>query len=396
MRAAQRGKRSRIGAAALALLCLCLAPPAAAALDLGEWVPGLKLSPFLGERVEYESNVFQVPSHSQSDVVFKTIPGLLADYTVGPHSFSVGYRAEILRWLELTSQDTVHHIGVGQLRLDFPRLLVNVRDDFSQTSDPPNSELTGRVRSTTNVLAPETEYRLTERFSVGANYAWTRVRFDDPDLAPLLDRDEQLIGGSVFWKFVPRADLRLQYTYEQKNFTETGERDVNVHAATLGLRGDLTARLSSTFRLGVQGREATAVGPGYLGPIGGGDFIYRLTEQTTITLVLDRSVQESSFEDTPFYVTTSGALGVQQRFGRKLTAGVRVSGGTNRYPTKQTVDGLTTWRHDDFFGGGVTAEYQIQRWLLVGIEYAHTFRRSNFDAFDFQDDRVTGKVTLQF
>ena len=29
------------------------------------------------ERVEYESNIFQVPSGSQDDVIFKTIPGVL-------------------------------------------------------------------------------------------------------------------------------------------------------------------------------------------------------------------------------------------------------------------------------------------------------------------------------
>ena len=387
----------RVSVAVIGLFCFCLGPLSAAALDLGEWVPGLKLSPFLGERVEYESNVLQVPSHSRSDVVFKTIPGFLADYTAGPHSLSLGYRAEILRWLELTAQDTVHHIGVGQLRLDFPRLLVNLRDDFTQTSDPPNSELTGRIRSTTNALAPESEYRLSERFSLGANYSWTRVRFDDPGLSAPLDRDEHLVGGSVFWKVLPKTDLRLHYTYEWKGFTETSERDVQIHTATLGLRGDLTAKLSSTFRIGLQARErATPSVPGYIGLIGGGDWIYRPTEQTTITLVTDRSVQESSFGDTPFYVTTSATLGVQQQFGRKVTAGVRVGGGVSRYVTKQTVDGLTTWREDWFFGGGVTAEYQIQPWLLVGAEYAHTFRRSNFDAFGFQDDRVTGKVTLQF
>jgi hypothetical protein len=229
------------------------------------------------------------------------------------------------------------------------------------------------------------------------NTSWTRVRFEDPSLAPLLDRNEYLVGGSVFWKFLPKTDLQLHYTYQRKDFTETSDLDVQVHTATLGLRGDLTAKLSSTFRIGVLARvPSTSSDPGYLGLIGGGDWIYRPTEQTTITLTTDRSVQESSFGDTPFYVTTSANLGVQHRFGRKLTAGVRVGGGVNRYPTKQAVDGLTTWRQDNFFGAGMTAEYQIQPWLLVGAEYAHTFRRSNFDSFDFSDDRITGKVILQF
>src|SRR6266571_7224254 len=98
------------------------------ALDLREWVPGLVVTPFLGERVEYESNVFETPSHAKGDVIFKTIPGFLADYNFGPHSLSGGYRTEILRYVDLTNQNTTNHFAVAQLRLAFPRLLVNLRD----------------------------------------------------------------------------------------------------------------------------------------------------------------------------------------------------------------------------------------------------------------------------
>ena len=121
------------------LLTVVLAWSPAVAFDLGEWVPGLKLSPFLSERVEYESNVFQAPSHSQGDVIFKTIPGILADYQFGSHSLSAGYRAEILNYATLTAQDNTHHIAAGQLRLEFPRTLINLKDDFTRTSDPPGT-----------------------------------------------------------------------------------------------------------------------------------------------------------------------------------------------------------------------------------------------------------------
>ena len=86
---------------------------------------------------------------------------------------SGGYRAEILRYVDLTSQDTTHHFAVGQLRLEFSRLLVKIREDFAHTTDPPGTELTGRIKSDTNVLAPEVEYGITQRLSVGANYSWT-------------------------------------------------------------------------------------------------------------------------------------------------------------------------------------------------------------------------------
>jgi len=367
------------------------------AFDLGQWVPGLKVSPFLSERVEYESNVFQVPSHSKDDIIFKTIPGVLADYTFGNHSLSAGYRAEILRYLDLTSQDTVHHIAVAQLRLDFPRTLLNLRDDFTRTSDPPGTELTGRILSTTNVLKPEGEYRLTPSLSTGLNYAWTRVRFDDRAIATLIDRDEQVIGASVFWKVVPKGDLFFNYSYGWSSFTESSDRDFTAHSVMAGLRGDITSKLSSSFRVGYTWEEANRSNQtSFSGFFMGGDWVYRPTERTTVTLSTLRARQESTFGTTVFYVTNTGTLAVTHQILPKLSLTARVGGGINEYSTKETADGKTDFRHDTFILAGAQADYEIQPWLRVGLEYLRISRDSNFPSFRFVDDRISARATVQF
>ena len=388
----------RIASIALTIL-LVLVPlwSAARALDLGEWVPGLKLSPFVSERVEYQTNVFQTPSHSKDDVVFKTIPGFLADYTFGPHSLSAGYRAEILRYLDLTNQDTVHHIAVAQLRLDFPRTLLNLRDDFTRTSDPPGTELTGRILSTTNVLKPEAEYRLTQRFSLGANYTWAHVRFDDRAIGALIDRDEHRVGPTVFWKVVPKGDVFFGYTYGRVVFTTATDRDYTDHVIAVGLRGDLTSKLSSTLRVGYEIREPDSSDqPRFGGVFVGGDITYRPTDRTTIALTTQRTTQESTFGTDAFYVTTNAFLSATQQLLTKLSVTGRLGGGVNEYSTKQTADGRTDFRHDTFLLAGVQADYDIQPWLRTGLEYARTSRDSNFPSFRFVDDRIIGRVTLQF
>lgn len=379
----------------LLTLAVCCTP--AMAFDLGQWIPGLKLSPFLSERVEYESNIFQTPSHTKDDIIFKTIPGFVADYTFGPHSISAGYRAEILRYLDLTDQDTVHHIAVGQLRLDFPRTLLTLRDDFTRTSDPPGTELTGRILSNTNVLKPEGEYRITPSFSTGVNYSWTRTRFDDRAIGDLIDRDEHLIGASIFWKFVPKGDLFLNYSYGISNFTEATDRDFTSHNITVGLRGDITAKLSSAFRIGYTREDPVHSGQNsYNGLIFGGDTTYKPIERLTITLSTQRARQESTFGTTVFYVTSNGNLSVTYQFLPKVTLAARVGGGLNDYSTKQTADGKTDFRHDTFLLGGAQADYDIQPWLRVGLEYLRTSRDSNFPSFRFVDDRITGRATVQF
>src|SRR5882762_6139801 len=171
-------RRPRLRAAAAALACLGgFLPDPARALTFEEQIQGLTLTPFLSERVEYESNIFQTPNKTRGDVIFRTIPGFLADLTRGPFSVSIGYRAEIINYLTLSDQNALNQSGVAQLKLDMPRLKLQLRNDYTEATDPPGSELTGPIKSQTNVLAPAAEYRLTERFSLGVGYAWTHIHF---------------------------------------------------------------------------------------------------------------------------------------------------------------------------------------------------------------------------
>ena len=392
------GVAGRISVALLlSLLTLALAWSPAPAFDLGEWVPGLKLSPFLSERVEYESNVFQVPSHSQGDVIFRTIPGILVDYSFGPHALSAGYRAEILNYTTLTSQDTVNHLAAGQLRLDFPRTLINVKDDFTRTSDPPGTELTGPILSTTNVLRPEGEYRLSPLFSVGLNSSWLYQRFDDSSIGDLIDRNEYLLGASVFWKFLPKADVSLNYHYGWASFTQATDRDYTQNNVAIAVRGDLTAKLSSTFRVGYTHQSADHAGQvAFSGLTTGGDWTYRPTERTTIVLATLRAPQASTDGLNPYYVTTSAVLSAEHQLLTKLTIGARLGAGTNTYPDKDTINAKTDWRQDTFTLAGAQLDYDIQPWLRVGLAYLRTGRDSNFSSFNFVDERITGRVTVQY
>lgn len=370
-----------------------MAAPPAAALDLGEWIPGLKVHPFLSERTEYETNVFQARSGSQADLIFRTMPGVLAEYAVRPVSLSAGYRVEILNFLTFQNQDIMHHSAAGQAKLELPRLMLSTRENYSFTSDPPNSELTGRIKSTTNTVTPEAEYRLGDRFSVGANYAWTHVDFET---VSQLNRDEHSAGGSVFWKFLPKSDMYFSYSYEKKDFSEA-VRDVTRNVVVAGLRGELTAKLSSSFRIGYENRESDRNDvKGHHGFILGGDWNFKATERTAISLITDRSVQESVFGNALFFISSIGTVRVEHQFVPKLSANVRLTGGINAYPTKVEVEGQTKFRSDNLWGWGAGVDYTIQPWLRVGVEYSHTRRTSNFNQFNFADDKFSGRITLQF
>lgn len=380
-----------------ALLTLALAWSPALAFDLGEWIPGLKLSPFLSERVEYESNVFQAPSHSQGDVIFKTIPGILADYQFGPHSLSAGYRAEILNYATLSGQNNTHHIAAGLLRFDFPRTLISIKDDFTRTSDPPGTELSGPILSTTNVLKSEAAYRLTPSFSIGPTASWLHQNFDDSSVGNLIDRDEYLVGASVSWKMTAKTNLSLNYSYGWTIFTDASDRNYTLNSLTLALGGEITAKLSSTFSVGYTHQNADQSGQvAFSGWTTGGGWTYKATERTSLSLATVRTSQASTDGRNPYYVTTSAVLSAQHQLLPKLSVGGQLGVGLNNYPTKDTINGKTDWRQDTFSTAGAQVSYDIQPWLRVGLDYLRTGRDSNFSSFNFVDERISGRITVQY
>ncbi len=392
---ARRGRHTPLWiTAVIPVFVVALFPSPSPALNLNDWVNGLRVFPFLTERIEYESNVFQTPTNAKGDVIFRTIPGVLLEYGRGADSLSLGYRAEILEFLRLRQNDTLNHIFAGDGDLVFNRLRFHVHDDFIKTTEPANTELTGRVGSTRNIFTATTEYRLTERFSLGANAGWTHSDF--PTVA-VLTREEYTAGASVFWQVLPKADLRFDYLHGITDFKDPAFRDVNLNIVYVGVRGDLTSKLSSTFRIGFETRDSQIVGVhGYQGFVMQGTTTYRPTPRLTIALGTDRSVQESSFANEPYFISTTAAISVEQQFGPKLSANVRIGGGDNSYPGKETVGGLTKWRNDRLFAAGGAVYYEVQRWLRVGLDFSHTMRTSNFPAFSYQDDKITASVTLQF
>ncbi|HEV8586486.1 MAG TPA: outer membrane beta-barrel protein [Methylomirabilota bacterium] len=360
-------------------------------------LPGFKLTPFITERVEYESNVFQAPSRAKDDIIFKTIPGLLLELPIGPHRLDLGMRAEILNFVDLSDQNATHFFLLGNLALHFPGgLSMAVKEDFIYTTDPPGSELTGRIRSTTNTLAPSVEYAIARRFAIGADYTWTHVDFEKSVEA--LDRDEHTWGLTGFWKVAPKTDLLANAGYGYKDFDKDSDRNVDRLFGVVGVRGQITPRLTSTFRIGYEAREPrdddkTA----YHGLIASGDWVWTPTDRTRLTLVTERFVAESVFGTNFWFLANMVTLSAEQKLTPKLTALARVFGGTNEYPDKAAkLNSVQAWRYDEILGATLGIDYQIQRWLGIGADYTHTRRYSNFNQFQFKNDIVGAKVTLSF
>jgi hypothetical protein len=249
--------RRVVSVAILGGVLLVAAAPAGAVDMNAVWpelgLPGFRITPFITERAEYQANILLEPRNELDDLISRTVAGVVVELPFGRHRLDINARAEILRFFDHPQFDDEHYFLLANLVLLYPGgLRLRVREDFVKTSDPPGTELTGRIESTTNTVAPDVEFALAQRFSIGANYAYSRVRFDT---IPQLDRDEHTFGVTGFWRLTAKSDLLGNVSYGFKEFDSVTSRDAERYFGMVGLRGDVTSRLSSTFRLGYEVRE---------------------------------------------------------------------------------------------------------------------------------------------
>src|SRR5688572_22138175 len=316
----------------VAMAAVSVVASPAIAIDLNAvWpdlnLPGFRVTPFITQRAEYESNVFQTPSDEQDDVIFRTIPGILVELPLGRHRLDLGARMEVLRFVDLDHQDTEHYFLFGKLSLDFPGgLRAALSEDLAYTSDPPGTELTGRIESLTNVLSPSVEYAFGRRYAVGADYVWTHVDFERS--VNELDREEHTFGVTGFYKIAPKTDLLLNVAYGVKEFSHASDRDVDRYIGVVGVRGEITPRLTSTFRIGWESREPQhSQRTSYHGVVAGGHWIFQPTDRTRLSLVTERFVAESVYLTNLFYIANFVTVAAEHKFTPKLLASARVFGG---------------------------------------------------------------------
>src|SRR5262249_62103684 len=124
----------------------------------------------------------------------------------------------------------------------------------------------------TTVLAPPSEYDLTELFALGVTYAWTHINYpgntsgsspndQQNQSVQQLNEDQQMGGATLWWKFLAKADMGLTFQYGSQTFHNDPSRNTQMQIGALALRGDLTSKLSTTLRIGVGHPEAPHAPP---------------------------------------------------------------------------------------------------------------------------------------
>lgn len=403
MPATRQGRVITALCAALIIALLGAVTPAGAQnIQLGPF----RILPSLELTGEYDDNILLTPNQKIDDFIWVISPGIAIELPARRFSGRIAYRADILRYTDNTDLDTVHHFLAGDARYNFPGGLgLRVTDTFIITDDFggfPVPELTQKIDRTENTLTAGGDYTLGERFKLDISFKWFAVDyekgFDD------LNRQDYVVAGILYYRVLPKTSVLGEFNYQWIRYDKAAvapERDSDGWRLKIGVKGDLTAKTYVQLKVGWEQKDYKSnTLEDWSGLILEGEAVWKYREPSELRIFAVRANVESLYNDNTlqnnYYISTFGGVELRHFLTSQLI--VRAVGvfGVNDYPDPTTLNGKTEDRQDLFYELGLSLRYQIRTWFAVEAGYRRLVRNSNFNEFDYTDNRLRASVILTY
>ena len=251
-----------------------------------------------------------------------------------------------------------------------------------------------------NTLDAGVDYTVRERYTFDVNFRWFMVDYKDDPSFNQFDRDDYTIAGTLFYRLFSKTSLLGELDYTQVRYDEpavAADRDSDGWRFWLGVKGDLTSKTTLLIKLGWEWKDyENPAREDWNGLIAELNVVWKYREPSEVRLFGGRANVESLFEGTNYYVTTYGGAEVRHFLSERLILRVRGLGGVNEYPEDVLLGADSADRTDTFFEAGISLKYQMRRWLAFELGYNYLVNNSNFNEFDYTDNRVKASVLFSY
>lgn len=356
----------------------------------GAW----EIHPYAGVEQRYDDNIFLDPDNEQDDQISVVTGGINLTTTVKEHQFEFDYRADLIEYWDHSTESTDDHTVFALVDLNSPSgFSVEIKDTFEKTAEQPDLERVRREERVRNIGSVTAEYQLTELdISVG----YTNI-LDDYDELDSLDKTENIVTLSPNYQVLPKVSVFCEYNYGWIDYDQSVFSDGDYHQARLGVKGELTSKLTGVVKGGYQWRDYDqAATEDFDGGVIFASLTEEFSERTQLEFFGDWGVTESSYSPNNYYRLSRLGLELKQKLGYKWSLNLEGSYQRNKYPEQTSAANQSAKRKDDVLIGGIGVDYQIQDWLVAGVNYNHRDRSSNLDAFDYGNNRFSVNLLATF
>lgn len=362
----------------------------------------LKIHPYITVKEEYNTNIYSTPDNMVDDFITSVKPGLRLELPIRRHSLLLDYNITDANYEENHGENSTDQNGVGALDLRLgERLGLRLMDVYNKGHEPRGSSSTGNIeRFKKNTAGATVFYALMDVSKVELNYAFTNWKFVS-DANAFRERDEQFISAYLYFKFLPKTSVFIEYDNKKVDFElATSLLDNTVDSAYLGLKWEISKSSTGTVKGGYSWKDFDEDATGdYDTWTASANLKHAFTSSTSIMLNAARTVNETNLRlpvAQRYFVTTGGYLEMKQAILKKFYAKINGSFGQDVYSDKQLVtSGELERRQDHTTSAGAGIGYDIQDWLNLAVDYTYRVRNSNLDTVEYITNATVFSVNIE-
>ena len=199
------------------------------------------------------------------------------------------------------------------------------------------------------------------------------------------DRTEQAIGLRYLYKYSPASAMYIEGVLDQRDYDQVPDNDGNDRNST-GYRyaaGFEWVTVASVTKLFVGGLGRDYDSSAFEDPSEtdfGLSYIWKFTSSSSLTLQVKRSIDETTFNNSPGYLMTDGSVTLNFAVGAGKSLSFDVIAATADYYGIQ--------RQDDYFNYAVGYAQQIVDNLTFGVDLHRSERDSDISGEDYTINQV--------
>ncbi|MFQ5444279.1 MAG: outer membrane beta-barrel protein [Nitrospinales bacterium] len=376
----------------------------------------VEIHPGFTVELEYDDNIFLEADQTfangtsegkSEDVIITLIPSIDIQRARGLgefFGFGVSYRALDENFIDITTEDATEHDVRGEVEFGGAggRAEMTIAGRYFDTVDPASSEFASnfnpRAEREDARIGGDGSWEFSPLFTLegGAEY---RSNTYKEAIFQTEDSENVKASGGFFWKWTPITSFGVRGSYRAIMYDNPGtiNTDSDTYTATGVVKWAPTALVSGEVGVGYESRNFDTAPVPDFGREDRDDvrvdvnLNYRYTDRTRFALYVSRTVEDSSFQSIDAFVKTALKFSWFQDWRRKIKSEVSFDYQNHDY-NESGVDipagGVIKDREDDRIAGEISVEYLIQEWLKTDVYYRYRQNFSNFDAKDYENNRV--------
>jgi hypothetical protein len=354
---------------------------------------------------EYDSNIFLEKSGAKHDFISYVVPGIAFEPKLNQHKLKVNYKAEYTFFQNYPNQNGVNHIGQLASTFNFTDWKVETNDFFTKGKSRSGSEITARIPRTFN-NADIKATRMFNHLDVGVKYVNRLERYDSTDAIGSyqghslnykdINTDENSGELEFAAKFWPKTFALFSTRIGTLKYLTGKKSDSIYYDALVGLRGKFTGKSVVEGKIGYRKQNYERYDDDFSSPIFLGNMLQSFDERNTLQFSFERTTSPTNYTSNAYYATTFLFSEFVHGFTKRFKGKTNVSYQLNDYPTETTEGTKTDHRTDQLWTGGLGLSYELVRWGTINLDYIYSKKTSNFDNYDYVDNRVSLGMVVDF